>query len=53
MSLWKKFVKTILKLDSKYNLSAIIDVGALLAGSSLKDEIVPWINTNNLFNKNK
>lgn len=34
---------TLLKLSTDLNIGCLIDVGALLAGSELKTEIVPWL----------
>ena len=53
MPLWQKFIQSVLSLSEEYNISSIIDVGALLAGCSLKDEIIPWITCHENFNRNR
>lgn len=35
------------------NISCIIDVGALLGGASLRDDIIPWMAQQKFFTKKK
>lgn len=52
-TLSKKFLTTCLQLDSKHKIGSIIDVGALLAGGSLKEELVPWLAHQPFFQEKK